>query len=77
MTQREIREFEKTWKIPVLKIKSVLDSSQADVNSTISILNALCEHLWQRDLILAGKLPKGTTITGLKNQRQFYEDEYV
>ena len=70
VTQRDIREFEKTWKIPVLKVKNVLDSTQADVNDTITIMNTLCEYLWQRDLILAGKLINETSNTGVKSQRQ-------
>lgn len=56
VTQRDIHRFESSWTVPVLKIKNVLDANQSDVNDTVYLMNRICEHLWYRDLILAGKV---------------------
>ncbi|XP_052819461.1 ciliogenesis and planar polarity effector 2-like [Mya arenaria] len=78
VTQRDIRDFEKAWQIPVLKVKNIPDINQSDINDTIHTLNSICEHLWQRDLILAGKIPKpSTTQEPEKVIRTFASDEYI
>lgn len=78
VTQRDIREFEKTWNIPVLKIKNTVDSSQTDNNDIVHTMNTICEHLWQRDLILAGKLTQSVPVqqTG-STTKTFSSDEYI
>lgn len=78
VTQRDIHSFESSWKIPVLKVKNVLDANQSDVNDTIYIMNRICEHLWYRDLILAGKITKPSSDRDLSSIVQTSnEEEYV
>ncbi|XP_052213020.1 ciliogenesis and planar polarity effector 2-like isoform X2 [Dreissena polymorpha] len=77
VTQRDIRDFEKTWKIPIVKVKNVPDSTQADINDTVLTLNTICEHLWQRDLILAGKIPKPQRVQEPDTVKRITSDEYV
>ncbi|XP_071110388.1 ciliogenesis and planar polarity effector 2-like [Haliotis cracherodii] len=59
ITQRDIRDFESTWKIPILKIKNVPEyhhtDSRNDLSDVLPILNSICEHLWYRDVLLAGR----------------------
>lgn len=76
--QKEIRDFEKTWKIPVLKIRNIPDTTQNEARDTIYILNCICEQLWQRDLILAGKLPSPVTASDKSsNSTGHYEQDFV
>ena len=79
MTQRDIHGFESSWKIPVLKIKNILDVNQSDVNDTVYVMNRICEHLWYRDLILAGKVSSPVTMRDIPPQLQTSneEEEYV
>lgn len=56
ITQRDIRDFEQNWKIPILKIRNIPESeARSDFNDVAQVLNILCEHLWHRDILLAGK----------------------
>ena len=60
VTQRDIHELENTWQIPVLRIRNVQNSPQAELSSgglgdVIPVLNTLCEHLWHRDVVISGK----------------------
>ncbi|WAR14808.1 CPLN2-like protein, partial [Mya arenaria] len=41
VTQRDIRDFEKAWQIPVLKVKNIPDINQSDINDTIHTLNSI------------------------------------
>lgn len=56
ITQRDIRDFEHTWKVPILKIRNVPDTeTKNDINEISQILTTICEHLWHRDIVLAGR----------------------
>lgn len=56
ITQRDIRDFEHTWKIPILKIRNVPDTeTKNDINEISQTLTTICEHLWHRDIVLAGR----------------------
>lgn len=60
VTQRDIRDFQEQWKLPILTIRNVLENSQSDpraeINEIAPILNYMCDQLWLRDQILAGKV---------------------
>ncbi|XP_053379514.1 ciliogenesis and planar polarity effector 2-like isoform X2 [Mercenaria mercenaria] len=78
VTQRDIRDFEKTWNIPVLRMKNTVDSSQSDTSDIVHAMNTICEHLWQRDLILAGKISKPVQVQETDTvKKTFTSDEYV
>ncbi|XP_064599239.1 ciliogenesis and planar polarity effector 2-like [Liolophura sinensis] len=70
ITQREIRDFEHQWNIPILRIRNVPDYQQnktkTDLNEVAPLLNTICEYLWQRDLILAGKYNEGALKPDVK-----------
>ncbi|KAK3578024.1 hypothetical protein CHS0354_027239 [Potamilus streckersoni] len=68
VTQRDIRDFENNWKIPILKIQNIQESSQPDFSELSRLLNIICEYLWYRDLILAGKVTKGGAVVGRRPQ---------
>ncbi|KAK6176966.1 hypothetical protein SNE40_015164 [Patella caerulea] len=57
VTQRDIRDFESTWNIPILRIKNVPYFNQTEAENEVSelvpILNTICEHLWYRDIVTA------------------------
>ncbi|KAK7093380.1 ciliogenesis and planar polarity effector 2-like [Littorina saxatilis] len=60
VTQRDIRDLENNWQIPVLRIRNVQHSQQAEtsgggVGDVTPVLNTLCEHLWHRDVVISGK----------------------
>ncbi|XP_074653835.1 ciliogenesis and planar polarity effector 2-like isoform X2 [Tubulanus polymorphus] len=54
---RELKQFEDTWKLPVLRVKNVPvfhpSETRSELGEVAPILNLLCEYLWERDLILA------------------------
>ncbi|KAH9494881.1 Cilioproteinsis and planar polarity effector 2 [Bulinus truncatus] len=50
VSQRELRDFEVRWQIPVLAMSNVL-SSDSSLNDIIPVLNCICEHLCQRDVM--------------------------
>ncbi|KAK3095753.1 hypothetical protein FSP39_018594 [Pinctada imbricata] len=69
ITQRDIRDFEQNWKIPILKIRNVPDTEGRNhTNETSQILCVLCEHLWHRDIIMAGRSP---STDDLKDKQNF------
>lgn len=60
ITQRDIRDFEHNWKIPILKTRNIPETeNQSSFNDIAQNLNIICEHLWQRDLKMGGKGPPG------------------
>ncbi|XP_064643123.1 ciliogenesis and planar polarity effector 2-like isoform X2 [Lineus longissimus] len=60
ITLRDIREFESLYHLPILRIKNIPlyhpSESRSEISEVAPILNMICECLWQRDLMLAGKL---------------------
>lgn len=61
VVQRDIRDFEQRWKIPVVKMKTAPCEDQlsktlqkGDFNEVALSLNIICNQLWQRDQTLAG-----------------------
>ena len=77
VTQKDIRNFERTWKMPVLKMKNIPDSNQAETNDTINTMNIICEQLWKRDLILAGKISKPPSVQPPETVKHYTDDEYI
>lgn len=60
ITQRDIRDFEQNWKIPILKIRNIPDNDgKTDFNDVAQILNIICEHLWYRDVLISNKTEEG------------------
>lgn len=62
VTQRDIRDLESNWKVPVLRIRNVHNPHQAETSSGVlndiaPVLNTLCEHLWHRDIVMSGRGP--------------------
>lgn len=59
VTQREIRDLENNWKVPVLRIRNLHSPHQAESAGAVSdiapVLNTICEHLWHRDVLMSGK----------------------
>ncbi|KAL8601904.1 hypothetical protein ACOMHN_020639 [Nucella lapillus] len=57
VTQRDIRDLESHWKVPVLRIRNTHNSQQGEstggLGDVIPVLNTLCEHLWHRDIVLS------------------------
>lgn len=63
VTQRNISDFESHWKLPVIGIRNEGASRNATDSATDAarvslILNYICDQLWLRDQILAGKVPQ-------------------
>lgn len=64
VTQRDIREFEQRYKIPVIKLKGSTTAATSDAqnrvvqkaefNELATALNMICNELWKRDQALAG-----------------------
>ena len=52
--QKSIRDFERNWRIPVLRIANV-DERDDSFAKVAGILGIVCEHLWHRDLRLGGR----------------------
>ncbi|CAL1543248.1 unnamed protein product [Lymnaea stagnalis] len=52
VSQRELREFESRWQMPVLKMCNIA-SQETGVGlcDIIPVLNCICEHLWHRDVL--------------------------
>ena len=62
----------------MLKIKNILDVNQSDVTDTVYVMNRICQHLWYRDLILAGKVTSPNIGRDIPPQLQTSnEEEYV
>lgn len=45
----EICEFERKWRVPVLKIDNLYVSERNEVHQLAPHLNTICERLWMRD----------------------------
>jgi hypothetical protein len=60
ITLRDIRDFEALYHLPILRIKNIPlyhpSENRSEISEVAPILNMICECLWQRDLMLAGKL---------------------
>lgn len=44
-----MKEFEKKFQIPVLKIENKWTAGKNEVHEVASLLNIICERLWVRD----------------------------
>ncbi|XP_041378274.1 ciliogenesis and planar polarity effector 2-like [Gigantopelta aegis] len=66
ITQRDIRDFENNWKIPILKIRNVSDyhptGSRNELSEIIPLMNIICEHLWHRDVKTATRTSSDSQI---------------
>ncbi|XP_059162092.1 ciliogenesis and planar polarity effector 2-like [Physella acuta] len=52
VSQRELREFESRWQMPVLKISNnPSQESTSGLTDIIPVLNCVCERLWYRDVL--------------------------
>ncbi|XP_069467209.1 ciliogenesis and planar polarity effector 2 [Ambystoma mexicanum] len=63
VTERDLGEFQRTWRLPLLRMKSVngprLSDGQtldgrAGLADVSHVLNGLAEHLWHQDQLMAG-----------------------
>ncbi|XP_072887965.1 ciliogenesis and planar polarity effector 2 [Hemitrygon akajei] len=66
VTEREVRDFQQTWHLPVYKIKSINGPRLSDGKTLDGkvgllevehILNGIAEHLWYQDQVTAGLAP--------------------
>lgn len=51
VAERDIRDFQETWGIPVLRTGGEVTDGLGDV---ASLLNCLAENLWHQDCVTAG-----------------------
>ena len=60
ISQRELREFEHQWKLPIMSVKNTPDNLDLDLKSDLQevapVLNYICDQLWLRDQILSGRI---------------------
>ena len=47
VSQRELRDFELHWKVPVIKLSNTPVSSLDDI---VPVINSICQLLWQKDV---------------------------
>ncbi|XP_074831717.1 ciliogenesis and planar polarity effector 2 isoform X3 [Carettochelys insculpta] len=66
VTERDLAEFQRAWRLPVLRMKSVNGPRLADGRTldgraglahVAHVLNGLVEHLWYQDQVMAGLVP--------------------
>ncbi|KAM7139108.1 ciliogenesis and planar polarity effector 2 [Macrochelys suwanniensis] len=66
VTERDLAEFRRAWRLPVLRMKSVNGPRLADGRTldgraglahVAPVLNGLAEHLWYQDQVTAGLVP--------------------
>lgn len=50
VTEREVRNFEQTWSLPVLRLGGEVSDGLGDV---APLLNCLAENLWHQDCFAA------------------------
>ncbi|KAK7004495.1 REM2- and Rab-like small GTPase 1 [Biomphalaria glabrata] len=50
VSQRELREFEVRWQIPLKTVSNIV-STESSINDIVPVLNCLCEHLCHRDVL--------------------------
>ncbi|XP_030041747.1 ciliogenesis and planar polarity effector 2 [Microcaecilia unicolor] len=64
--EQDVAEFQRTWQLPVLRMKSVNGLRLADgrtldgragLTDVAHVLNRLAEHLWHHDQVAAGLVP--------------------
>lgn len=59
-------------------MKNTVDINQSDCSDIIQTMNVICEHLWRRDLILAGKMPKPMPVQETETvKKTILSDEYI
>lgn len=62
VTQQDVFDFEANWSLKVLSVRNIFSAysrpGRDDIGDVAPVLNHLCEHLWRRDQVLAGKIPK-------------------
>ncbi|XP_068771952.1 ciliogenesis and planar polarity effector 2 isoform X2 [Struthio camelus] len=67
VTERDVAAFERAWRLPVLRARSVPRRQQrrrqdagacAELAEVAPLLDALVERLWRRDQVAAGLLPE-------------------
>lgn len=51
VAERDVREFQETWKLPVLHTGGEVSDGLGDV---APVLNCLAENLWHQDCLRAG-----------------------
>ncbi|XP_066462421.1 ciliogenesis and planar polarity effector 2 isoform X1 [Eleutherodactylus coqui] len=63
VTEQDIRDFQQTWQLPVMRVRSVsgprLSDGRAELADAASLLNGLAEVLWHRDQIAASLVDVG------------------
>ncbi|XP_007905417.1 ciliogenesis and planar polarity effector 2 [Callorhinchus milii] len=66
VTERDLREFQQTWHLPIFRMKNVNGpwlsdgktvDGKAGLLEVAHILNGLAEHLWYQDQVTAGLVP--------------------
>lgn len=66
VTEQDLTEFRRAWRLPVLRMKSVNGPRLADGRTldgraglleVAHVLNGLAEHLWYQDQVMAGLVP--------------------
>ncbi|XP_075696688.1 ciliogenesis and planar polarity effector 2-like [Rhinoderma darwinii] len=72
VTEQDIRDFQQTWQLPVMRVRSVngprlsdgrsLDG-RAEMADAAPVLNGLAEVLWHRDQITAGLVDIGGRLS--------------
>lgn len=50
VTERDVRNLEQTWSLPVLRVEGGVSDGLADV---APLLNCLAENLWHQDCVAA------------------------
>lgn len=50
VTERDVRNFEQTWSLPVLRLGGEVSDGLGDV---APLLNCLAENLWHQDCVAA------------------------
>jgi GTPase SAR1 family protein len=75
VTQREIEEFEETWKLPILGIQNTNEvhsfagnDFRGDMKDVAPLMNYICDELWKRDQILSGN----TSATDRGTSTKYY-----
>jgi len=68
VTPADVSDFEHRWSLKVLCVPNVLGHvtslSSGDCEDVAPLLNYMCDQLWTRDQIIAGKLPANAAFAG-------------
>ncbi|KAK1901790.1 Ciliogenesis and planar polarity effector 2 [Dissostichus eleginoides] len=62
VAERDVRNFQETWSVPVLRVGGEVSDGLGDV---ASLLNCLAEHLWHQDCVSARRHSQQETGTVL------------